>query len=71
MSLWLLLLVAGVALGVLVLSAMRGRAGVFGRLPGDVRYSGARTKVYAPFTSMLLLSIFLSLLLSLLGWLFG
>ena len=35
----------------------------FGRLPGDVRYEGRRTRVYAPLTSMLLLSLALSLAL--------
>lgn len=68
---WLLAAVAGVALAALGLLAWRGRLGVFGRLPGDVRYSGGRTKVYAPLTSMLLLSVLLSLVLSLLGWLLG
>jgi hypothetical protein len=39
----------------------------FGRLPGDLRYEGRRTRVYAPFVSMLLLSLILSLALSLLS----
>jgi Protein of unknown function (DUF2905) len=33
-----------------------------GRLPGDFRYEGRRTRVYAPSGSMLLLSLLLSLL---------
>jgi len=68
---WLLVVFAGVGLGVLGLLAFRGRRSRFGRLPGDIRYSGRSTRVYAPLTSMLLLSIFLSLLLTLLSWLFG
>lgn len=39
----------------------------FGRLPGDIRYEGRRTRVFAPLVSMLLLSLVLSLALSLLG----
>ncbi|HWS86854.1 MAG TPA: DUF2905 family protein [Pyrinomonadaceae bacterium] len=39
----------------------------FGRLPGDIRYEGRRTRVYAPLASMLLLSLILSLALSLLS----
>lgn len=68
---WLWLVFAGVALGVLALLAFRGRRSGFGRLPGDIRYSGRSTRVYFPLTSMLLLSIFLSLLLMLLSWLLG
>ncbi|ALI97688.1 DUF2905 domain-containing protein [Rufibacter tibetensis] len=35
----------------------------FGRLPGDVRVERPGFKVFAPFTTMLLLSILLSLVL--------
>lgn len=38
----------------------------FGNLPGDVRVEKKNVKIFAPFTTMLLLSILLSLLL----WLF-
>lgn len=68
---WLLFVFAGVGLAVLGLLAFTGRLSRFGRLPGDIRYSGRNTKVFVPLTSMLLLSIFLSLLLTLLSWLFG
>jgi hypothetical protein len=47
-----------------------GRLSWFGRLPGDVRYEGRRTRVYAPLGSMLLLSLILSLVLSLLSVIF-
>lgn len=67
----LIFVVAGVGLALLGLLAFSGRLSRFGRLPGDVRYSGRNTKVFIPFTSMLLLSIVLSVLLTLLGWLFG
>lgn len=65
----IILFIVGVA--VLGLLAYGGRLSKFGRLPGDVRYSGRRTKVFIPITSMLLLSLVLSVLLTLLGWLFG
>jgi hypothetical protein len=42
----------------------------FGRLPGDVRHEGQRTRVYAPLASMLLLSLVLSLVMYLLGAIF-
>lgn len=64
----IILFIVGVA--VLGLLAYGGRLSKFGRLPGDVRYSGRRTKVFIPVTSMLLLSLVLSVLLTLLGWLF-
>jgi hypothetical protein len=35
----------------------------FGRLPGDLRIEGQSTRVFIPFTSMLLLSLGLSALL--------
>ena len=35
----------------------------FGQLPGDIRIEGKKTRFYAPITSMILLSILLSLLL--------
>ena len=38
----------------------------FGNLPGDVRLEKKNVKIFAPFTTMLLLSVILSLVL----WLF-
>lgn len=66
-----LLFVALAGLALVGLLAFGGRLSKFGRLPGDVRYSGRRAKVFFPVTSMLLLSLALSLLLTLLAWLFG
>lgn len=34
-----------------------------GRLPGDIRYESANTKVYIPITTMILVSVILSLVL--------
>lgn len=42
----------------------------FGRLPGDIRYEGQRTRVYAPLVSMLLLSLVFSLAMYLLSVIF-
>jgi hypothetical protein len=61
------LLIAGlgavaVVLGLLVAA---GAFGWFGRLPGDVRVEGERTRVYVPLVSMLLISAVLTLLLNL------
>ena len=42
----------------------------FGRLPGDLRYEGRRSRVYAPLASMLLLSLILSLVVFLINALF-
>ena len=35
----------------------------FGRLPGDLRFGGERTRVFIPVTSMLIVSLVLSLIL--------
>jgi hypothetical protein len=42
----------------------------FGRLPGDIRYKGQHTRVYAPLVSMLLLSLVFSLMMYLLSAIF-
>jgi hypothetical protein len=62
---WLVTLVlALLVLG--LLTPWLNRLGL-GRLPGDVRIKRARGVFYFPFTSVILMS----LLLSLLAWLFG
>ena len=61
----LLLVVAG---GVLMLA---GRMNLpIGRLPGDLRFEGERSRVFIPLVSMLVLSVVASVLLSVLGWFF-
>ena len=59
-----------VGLGILVVLigvlAWTGALSWFGRLPGDIRISGERGRVYIPITSMLLVSLVLTILLSLL-----
>ena len=56
-----LIVVAGVAVVVVGLLVMTGALSWFGRLPGDIRVEGERTRVYIPLASMLLVSLVLSL----------
>lgn len=60
-----------IAIGLLlILSGIAFRYGLFdwfGHLPGDIRYEGDNFIFFAPFGSMILISIVLSLLL----WLFN
>jgi hypothetical protein len=65
-SLGLLIAGLGVLLVVVGLLVASGALGWFGRLPGDLRFEGERTRVFIPITSMLLVSALLTLLL----WLF-
>lgn len=55
-----LLVGLGLLLVVVGLLAWSGALSWFGRLPGDIRYEGAHTRVYFPITSMLLVSLALS-----------
>jgi hypothetical protein len=43
-----------------------GALGWVGRLPGDFRIEGGRSRIYIPLTSMILLSVLLTLLITLL-----
>ena len=53
---------AAVVIGLLVAA---GAFGWFGRLPGDLRIEGERTRVFVPIASMLLLSVVLTVLVNL------
>jgi hypothetical protein len=61
------LLIAGLGAAAVVVGLLiaAGGFGWFGRLPGDLRFEGERTRVYVPLVSMLLLSLVLTLLLNL------
>ena len=64
-NLGVVLIVAGLAvvgLGVLVWA---GAFGWFGRLPGDIRVEGERSRVFVPITSMIVASIVLTVVLNL------
>lgn len=65
-SLGLLIAGIGVLLVVVGLLVASGGLSWFGRLPGDLRFEGERTRVFVPITSMLVLSVALSVLLWLL-----
>lgn len=51
-----------VAVGVVVWA---GGFGWFGRLPGDLRLEGERSRVFVPVTSMIVVSIVLTVVLNL------
>ncbi|HET9947681.1 MAG TPA: DUF2905 domain-containing protein [Longimicrobiales bacterium] len=65
-----LLVTLGVILVVVGLLAWGGWLGWFGRLPGDLRFEGERSRLYVPITSMVLVSVLLTLLLNLIRRLF-
>jgi Na+-driven multidrug efflux pump len=60
-----LLFLAGLA--VFSLSKLGLPPHYFGRLPGDISYSGKNFKVFAPITSMIIVSVILTLILNVLG----
>jgi hypothetical protein len=62
----LLVIVLGVAVIIVGLLIYAGALSWFGRLPGDIRYEGANTRVYVPITSMIVVSLVLSLVMYLL-----
>lgn len=61
------LLIVALGAGAIVVGLVVASGGLswFGRLPGDIRYEGERTRVYVPITSMILVSVVLTVLLSL------
>jgi hypothetical protein len=65
----LLVVFAGLFLVVLGLIIWTGALSWFGRLPGDFRIERPGVLVYAPITSMLLISIALSAIAALVRWL--
>jgi len=62
-----LLVVLG--LGLVVIGALTwvGAFGWFGRLPGDVRIETGSTRVFIPFTSMIVLSVVATIVVNLAG----
>ncbi|MFP3881851.1 MAG: DUF2905 domain-containing protein [Actinomycetota bacterium] len=42
----------------------------FGHLPGDIRFEGENSRVFIPITSMIVVSIALTLIVNLFGWVF-
>jgi hypothetical protein len=64
----LLVMVAGVVLALIGLLIWTGALSWFGRLPGDIRIERPGVRVYAPITSMILVSIGLSAIAALIRW---
>lgn len=40
----------------------------FGNLPGDIRFEGESSRVFIPITSMIVVSIALTLIVNVVGW---
>jgi hypothetical protein len=62
----LLLIAGGVLLILTGLLVWSGALSWFGRLPGDIRIERPGMRVYAPITSMVLVSVVVSLILAVL-----
>ena len=58
------LVVVGVVVVVVGALAMAGALSWFGRLPGDIRIEGERTRLYVPIVSMLLVSLVLTVVVN-------
>jgi hypothetical protein len=65
-GLGLLLIVVGLGVAAVGALVWAGGLGWFGRLPGDLRLEGGRTRVLLPLTSMILVSVVLTVVLNLL-----
>jgi membrane protein implicated in regulation of membrane protease activity len=61
-----LIIAVGVVVVIVGVLVTTGAFSWFGRLPGDLRLGGGRTRVFVPITSMLIVSVVLSILLTLL-----
>lgn len=67
-SIGLLILIIGVVvIGFGLFLLLLGRIPFFGHLPGDVTIRRKNTTIFAPITTMIVLSLLLSLILSVLG----
>jgi uncharacterized membrane protein YidH (DUF202 family) len=62
----LLIIVVGVVVVLIGVLTATGALSWFGRLPGDIRIQGERTRVFIPITSMIIVSVVISVLLALL-----
>lgn len=58
----LFVIAVGIGIAVIGLLVYSGALAWFGRLPGDIRFGGERTRVFVPITSMLIVSLVLSLI---------
>jgi hypothetical protein len=62
-----ILIMGVVVIGFGLLLLLVGRIPMFGRLPGDITIRRKNTTIFAPITTMILLSLLLSLLLMVFG----
>ena len=62
-----ILIMGVVVIGFGLLLLLGGRIPMFGRLPGDITIRRKNTTIFAPITTMILLSLLLSLLLTVFG----
>lgn len=67
----LLMLIGG---GVVIVGALLrfapGLFSWFGNLPGDINIEGENSRVFIPITSMVVISIALTIIVNLVGWVF-
>ena len=62
-----ILIVLGVLAIVAGVAARLGLLSWFGNLPGDLRFSGERSSVFIPITSMLIVSVVLTVVVNVVG----
>jgi hypothetical protein len=60
-------LIAGAVLALIGLLALSGSMSWFGRLPGDIRWSGGNVRFFMPVVSMVIVSVVLTVLLNVVG----
>ena len=65
-SFGVLLVVVGAGVVLLGLAVAAGWLGWLGRLPGDLRFGGENVRVYAPFASMILISMVVTVVVNVL-----
>ncbi len=65
------LIAIGAALIAVGILAKLGLMSWFGNLPGDIRIENERTTIFAPITSMIVISVVGTVLLNLVGRWFG
>ncbi len=63
----LIIIIGAVVVGFGLLLLLLSRIPLFGRLPGDVTIRRKNTTIFAPITTMIILSLLLSLILTVLG----
>jgi hypothetical protein len=64
MARWIILLGAALLLIGLILQFAPWLLNWFGRLPGDIRITSGRTRIFIPITSMVIISIVLTILIN-------